>query len=87
MNDYFLKIPFTLFKMEIFQTIQKNLNALGYTVDHGALNKNYILALLISSSMVAAQFVYSFREANSIEEYTLCFFMITAGIGIFISFF
>lgn len=73
--------------MKIFQTIRKNLNAVGYRVNDSALNKNHILALLIASSVIAAQFVYGFCEANSIEEYTLCFFMITTGIGIFISFF
>lgn len=72
--------------MKIFQTIRKNLSAIGYTENDTTLNKKHVWALLISGAVIAAQFGYIFHEANSNEEYTLCFFMTTTGIGLFISF-
>lgn len=72
--------------MKIFQIIRKNFNALGFSVDDCTINKNNIWAILISSSAIASQFVYTWYEVDSIEEYVQCIFMITGGLGISISF-
>lgn len=73
--------------MKIFQTIQKNLDVIGFRAnDSSLLNKENVRAILVSIPAITSQFVYVLCEVNSVEQYLRSFCMITAGTGVFISF-
>lgn len=72
--------------MNIFQTIQLNFHALGFRANDAILNKHNIRPIVLFGSSIVSQFIYLSFEVHNVEEYTLCLFMITATIGISISF-
>lgn len=73
--------------MQIFETIQKNLNAIGFSANHSLINNHHVRGALAFSSLILLLVAYIFRVANSPEEYMNSMFMIESAIGISTSYF
>lgn len=72
--------------MKIFETIQKNFNALGFNANDVLLSAHHIRAILMSISAIISQFVYVLYNVNTVEENMRTIFMLIVGISVFISF-
>lgn len=72
--------------MKIFQIIQRNFNAIGFSENHSKFNKHHVGFSLMSIFSIASQLVYLFNGVNSVAEYMYSFIMTIVGMGVFISF-
>lgn len=70
----------------MFETIQNQLNEIGFAANHGPFHITHIRGVLISISAIASQIVYVLREVLSVQDYMHSIFTIIVAIAIFISF-
>lgn len=72
--------------MRIFKTIRKTLKMSGFRSNESVFNSHNVRGISISATAIVMELLYVRYDADTVEEYMLCFFMLTIGIGLFISF-
>lgn len=79
-------------ELKIFQTLQKNIAAIGFAANmqkqtkYRKISRYQSIMITILSMDLSTLCVFFYHEANGIEKYMDVIYQFTAGSGIFISF-